>query len=157
MSVATYAGLSQEVRDRDVGELQPLLADLIALSLQGKQLHWNVTGPLFSPVHTQLDKIVDDARVWSDDVAERMVAIDVPANGQATDVVKESSLAPLAGGSITDRQAISLIAGRVAAVTSRSRLSMDRLGELDLASQDLVIEIVRGLEKHLWMLRAQEQ
>ena len=157
MSVTTYAGLSQEVRDRVAGELQPLLADLITLSLQGKQAHWNVVCPLFSPVHTQLDKIVDDARVWSDDVAERMVAVGVPAAGQATDLVKGSSLEPITSGSVDDRQAISLIAERIAAVTSRARLSMDRLGELDLASQDLVIEIVRGLEKHLWMLRAQQQ
>jgi DNA-binding ferritin-like protein len=31
---------------------------------------------------------------------------------------------------------------------------MDRLGEIDLASQDVVIEVVRELEKQLWMLRA---
>jgi len=32
---------------------------------------------------------------------------------------------------------------------------MDRLGELDLASQDVLIEVVRELEKQLWMVRAQ--
>jgi DNA-binding ferritin-like protein len=32
---------------------------------------------------------------------------------------------------------------------------MKRLGELDLASQDVLIEVVRALEKQLWMIRAQ--
>jgi DNA-binding ferritin-like protein len=32
---------------------------------------------------------------------------------------------------------------------------MDRLGELDAASQDVVIEVVRALEEQLWMMRAQ--
>jgi hypothetical protein len=32
---------------------------------------------------------------------------------------------------------------------------MDRLGELDAASQDVVIEVVRALEEQLWMIRAQ--
>jgi DNA-binding ferritin-like protein len=32
---------------------------------------------------------------------------------------------------------------------------MDRLGELDLASQDVLIEVVRALEQQQWMLRAQ--
>jgi hypothetical protein len=32
---------------------------------------------------------------------------------------------------------------------------MDRLGELDLASQDVLIALVRALEEQLWMVRAQ--
>jgi DNA-binding ferritin-like protein len=30
---------------------------------------------------------------------------------------------------------------------------MDRLGDLDLASQDVLVEVIRVLEKRLWMLR----
>jgi DNA-binding ferritin-like protein len=32
---------------------------------------------------------------------------------------------------------------------------MDRLGELDAASQDVLVDVVRELEKQLWMLRSQ--
>ena len=35
------------------------------------------------------------------------------------------------------------------------RTRMDRLGELDVASQDVLIEVVRELEQQLWMIRAQ--
>ena len=31
------------------GRLQAVLVELVDLSLLGKQLHWNVVGPLFSP------------------------------------------------------------------------------------------------------------
>jgi DNA-binding ferritin-like protein len=31
---------------------------------------------------------------------------------------------------------------------------MERLGELDLVSQDVLIETIRELEKQQWMLRA---
>ena len=44
---------------------------------------------------------------------------------------------------------------RLADVTERIRSRMDRLGELDLASQDVLIEVVRALEQQLWMLRVQ--
>ncbi len=47
------------------------------------------------------------------------------------------------------------LVSRLAAVTERIRGRMDRLGELDLASQDVLIEVVRELEKQLWMLRVQ--
>jgi hypothetical protein len=32
---------------------------------------------------------------------------------------------------------------------------MDRTGDLDAASQDVLIEVVLKLEKQLWMVRAQ--
>ena len=155
MVVSTSTDLSYEVQTKVGTELQALLADLIDLSLQGKQAHWNVVGPLFQSVHVQLDSIVDDARVWADDVAERKVTIDLAANGQTGDVAMQSRLEPLPQGYIADREAVGLMERRVAGVASRARGAAERLGDLDLASQDLIIEIVRGLEKHQWMLRAQ--
>ena len=44
---------------------------------------------------------------------------------------------------------------RVAEVSERVRERMNRLGDADLASQDVLIEVVRELEKQQWMLRAQ--
>jgi hypothetical protein len=32
---------------------------------------------------------------------------------------------------------------------------MDRLGDLDLPSQDVLIEVMRTLEQQLWMVRVQ--
>ena len=155
MMVSTPTGLSCEAQTQVAAELQVLLADLIDLSLQGKQAHWNVVGPLFQSVHAQLDNIVGDARMWADDVAERIVAIDLAAEGQPCDVAVQSLLEPLPQGYIADREAVALMETRVAGVASRARQAAERLGDLDLASQDLIIEIVRGLEKHQWMLRAQ--
>jgi DNA-binding ferritin-like protein len=40
-------------------------------------------------------------------------------------------------------------------MAERARERMDPLGDLDAASQDVVIEVVRALEKQLWMIRAQ--
>ena len=152
---STSIDLSSEAQTKVAAELQVLLADLIDLSLQGKQAHWNVVGPLFQSVHVQLDNIVDDARMWADDVAERQVTIDTAAGGQASEVAMQSRLEPLPQGYIADREAVALMERRVAGVASHARQAAERLGNLDLASQDLIIEIVRGLEKHQWMLRAQ--
>ena len=44
---------------------------------------------------------------------------------------------------------------RLADVSERIRGQMDRLGDVDLASQDVLIEVVRELEKQQWMLRVQ--
>ena len=68
----------------DVGNhLQAMLVELIDLALVGKQLHWNVTGPLFRPLHEQLDELVDSWRELSDVVAERAVALGYAPDGQS--------------------------------------------------------------------------
>ena len=40
-------------------------------------------------------------------------------------------------------------------MADRARERMDRLGEIDAASQDVIIEVVRALEQQLWMVRVQ--
>lgn len=135
--------------------LESGLVDLIDLTLQGKQLHWNITGPTFLPVHRQLDEVVDDARIWADDIAERIVTIGGVASGQADYVARETSLPPAPPGTIGGEQAVAMMTERLAVVAAKLREAIGRLGDLDLASQDLIIEIVRGLEKHSWMFRVQ--
>jgi DNA-binding ferritin-like protein len=44
---------------------------------------------------------------------------------------------------------------RLAEVDERVRGRCERLGELDLPSQDVLIEVARALEKQLWMMRSQ--
>ena len=43
--------LDDAVKEAVRNRLQPLLVDLLELSLTGKQLHWNVLGPNFKPLH----------------------------------------------------------------------------------------------------------
>ena len=47
----------------------------------GKQLHWNITGEGFRSLHLYLDDVVDIAREASDEIAERMRALQVVPNG----------------------------------------------------------------------------
>jgi DNA-binding ferritin-like protein len=57
---------------REVGNiLQATLVGPIDLALVGKQLHWSVVGPLFRPLHLQLDELVESWREHADAVAER--------------------------------------------------------------------------------------
>src|SRR5919201_1059509 len=116
-ATSTYLPTLEVPHEREgVGhELQATLHELIDLSLIGKQLHWAVVGPLFRPLHLQLDELVVSWHELSDTVSERSVA----------------------------------------EVSDRVRNRMNRLGDADLASQDVLIEVVRELEKQQWMLRAQ--
>jgi starvation-inducible DNA-binding protein len=147
--------LGAHVRDEVGGELQAALVELVDLSLIGKQLHWTVIGPQFRPLHLQLDELVDSWRELGDTVAERAVALGFIPDGQANAVTAGSELAPIDRKAIEDHIVIFELTSRLADISERMRTRMDRLGELDLASQDVLIEVVRALEEQQWMLRAQ--
>jgi starvation-inducible DNA-binding protein len=140
----------------EVGHLLQLtLVELIALSLIGKQLHWNITGHGFRDLHLQLDELVDEWRELSDTVAERAVAIGYPADGRAPAVVEQSELQPVDAGPTAVKTAIREVVERLAEIDERVRGRAERAGEIDLASQDVLIEVTRALEKQLWMLRSE--
>jgi starvation-inducible DNA-binding protein len=156
-SVATEAHLPavDHHRREEVGrELQATLVELVDLSLIGKQLHWNIFGRPFKPLHEHLDELVDSWRELSDTVAERAVALGFSPDGQAAAVIDGSEISAVDSGLLDTDTALRELVPRVADVAERSRMRMDRLGELDLASQDVLIEVQRELEKQLWMLRS---
>lgn len=158
-SVATSSHLPalMEPHEREaVGrELEATLHDLVSLSLIGKQLHWAVVGQLFRPLHQQLDELVDSWRDLSDVVAERAVALGYVPDGQAQAVAAGAEIGPVARTSIEDHTVVWELTDRIANVTELARTRMDRLGEIDIASQDVLTDVVRKLEEHQWMLRAQ--
>jgi starvation-inducible DNA-binding protein len=151
---AHLPALAHHAREETGRELQATLVELVDLSLIGKQLHWNICGRPFKPLHEHLDELVDSWRDLSDTVAERAVALGIAPDGQAATVTAMSGIAAVAQGSFDTDTALRELAERVADVTERIRERMDRLGAIDLASQDVLIEVVRELEKQLWMLRA---
>jgi starvation-inducible DNA-binding protein len=153
----TYLPALSEPHERDgvAGGLQAVLVDLVDLSLIGKQLHWAVSGPQFRPLHLHLDELVDSWRELADTVAERAVALGFVPDGQARTVADSSELEPVAHGALVDHVVVRELTRRIADVSERVREQMNRLGEADLASQDVLIEVVRELEKQQWMLRVQ--
>src|SRR3989442_14986343 len=86
--------------------LQSTLADLIDLSLIGKQAHWNVVGPHFRSVHLHLDELVGMARRFVDEVAERANAIGISPNGTARTVVETSGLPSFPSNWVSDEDTL---------------------------------------------------
>ena len=156
-SIATEAhlpALDHHHREEAGRELQASLVELVDLSLLGKQLHWNIFGRPFKPLHEHLDELVDSWRELSDTVAERAVALGYSPDGQSGAVSRGSEITPVDAAALDTDTATRQLVERLADVTERIRARMDRLGEIDLASQDVLVEVVRELEKQLWMLRS---
>jgi starvation-inducible DNA-binding protein len=148
--------LKKDTAQKSAAELQAVLVDLVDLSLQGKQAHWNVVGPHFRTLHLELDEVVEDVRKWADEVAERLRALGFAADGRAGYIAKHSTLESLPEGIINDKEVLRCFSDQLATAAARGRAAIDRLAGADMVTEDILIEAVQGLEKHLWMFRSQQ-
>ncbi|MEV0647191.1 DNA starvation/stationary phase protection protein [Phytomonospora sp. NPDC050363] len=146
--------LSDEARKVTGEALQGALVDLVDLSLVGKQAHWNVYGRNFRSLHLQLDEIVDAARLASDTVAERAVAIGIAPDARASSIASATVLA-VDSGQLTDKKVIEFFIDAYGKVIGRMRERIDATADPDPVTQDILIGITQLLEKQYWMWQAE--
>lgn len=151
------SSLSEENRRVTGAALQEALIDLIDLSLVAKQAHWNVTGPSFRSVHLQLDEVVALARTHADEMAERAVAIGVNPDGRARTVAESTHLRQLEAGYLQDDKVIAAITDVLAEMIKRFRARIDATDDADPVTQDLLIDVTKGLEEQHWMFEVQRR
>jgi starvation-inducible DNA-binding protein len=71
-------------------------------------------------------------------------------------VAKESPLADIPTGPVDGATVVELVVRALDTVAARVRPRVADLGALDLVYQDLLIEVLAGLEKQRWMFSAQQ-
>lgn len=137
--------------------LQALHVDLINLHLHGKQLHWNVVGKNFRDLHLQLDEIVDAARGFSDEIAERMRALYITPDGRADTVAATSSLPPLPTGETDTAETVDLTVAALHATAGTARRIHDAVDAEDSTTADILHSIIESLERFAWMVSAENR
>ncbi|MFC7943100.1 Dps family protein [Microbacterium oxydans] len=137
--------------------LQAVLVDLLDLAIQGKQAHWNVVGRNFRDTHRQLDEIIDDARTFSDTIAERMRALHAVPDGRSATIAKTSSLPEFPEGEVSTTETIDLVTERLEAAVATARDVHDAVDEEDPTSADLLHAIIERLEQFAWMVSAENR
>ncbi|WP_410637262.1 Dps family protein [Amycolatopsis sp. lyj-346] len=148
--------LSEADKEITGNALQATLVDLVDLSLIAKQAHWNVVGSNFRSAHLQLDELVNTARQYVDEVAERANAIGISPNGKAKTVVESSGLPDYPDNWQSVEATVAAIVDILSALIERLRQRIDETDKSDLVTQDLLIEITRALEEAHWMWQAQQ-
>jgi starvation-inducible DNA-binding protein len=134
--------------------LSPVVIDLTALVVNGKQAHWHVRGANFVGVHELLDTIVEHAQDWADSAAERIVALGLPVDARLATVAAKTTTGELTAGFQQSGTTIAEFVAQIDAALTSVKTAVDELDAIDLTSQDIAIEIARGLEKDRWFLVA---
>jgi starvation-inducible DNA-binding protein len=105
-------------------------------------------------VHELLDVIVDHAHDYADTAAERVVALGLPIDARIQTVGASATTPKMSTGFQQSDTVISEVIAAIDATLVSVRTAVTELAELDPVSQDVVIEIARGLEKDRWFLFA---
>ena len=133
--------------------LQSCVTATIDVALSFKHLHWNIRGPRFKSIHEFLDIVIDHARLATDGIAERLVTIGMPAEGQRG-MLPDSPVSLVDSGFIRDEQVIEAAVNILDETVVVLRDAQSKLADIDAVSEDLVIGVLSNLEKDLWMLRS---
>jgi starvation-inducible DNA-binding protein len=151
--------IPQSVSNPDVAAgvaqfLSPIVVEMTALVVNGKQAHWHVRDQNFIGVHELLDTIVAHAQEWADLAAERIIALGLPVDGRLETVAAKTTTKQLTAGFQQSNQTIAEVIGQIDAALVVINTAVTELDELDQTSQDVAVEIARGLDKDRWFLFA---
>lgn len=147
-------GISEEHRQQIAEGLSRLLADSYTLYLKTHNFHWNVTGPMFSTLHTLFEQHYTELATAVDEIAERIRALGVPAPGSYRQFGELSSIPEETGVPSAEEMIRQLVQGQEAVVkTARSIFPIVESAR-DEPSADLLTQRMQIHEKNAWMLRS---
>ncbi len=134
--------------------LSRLLADSYTLYLKTHNFHWNVTGPMFTTLHTLFETQYTELALAVDEIAERIRALGAPAPGSYTEFGALAAVKEAAGGEPATEMIRILVADQEAVAQAGRRVveAADAAG--DQASADLGVRRIDVHEKNAWMLRS---
>ena len=137
-----------------VKELSALLADSYTLYLKTHNYHWNVTGPMFTTLHTLFEQQYNDLALAVDEIAERIRTLGAPAPGSYTAFQKLATISEETGSPSATKMIENLVADQ-ATVTDAARAVIEVAEAAgDSASADLATRRLDVHEKNAWMLRS---
>jgi starvation-inducible DNA-binding protein len=154
----TAPGLSSNEGAAAATLLQERLGVLTDLQLTLKHVHWNVVGPNFIAVHKMLDPQVKAVRKMVDETAERIATLGLSPNGTLGALAQERDPHddyPLGrADTLSHLEALDHVYDRV---ISQHRQVMGKLEDIDLVSQDMIIQQLGELEQFQWFVRAHRE
>ena len=147
-------GISEDHRQRIAEGLSRLLADSYTLYLKTHNFHWNVTGPMFTTLHTLFEQHYTELSTAVDEIAERIRALGVAAPGSYRQFSELSSISEETGVPGAEEMIRQLVRGQEAVVkTARSIFPVVESAN-DEPSADLLTQRMQIHEKNAWMLRS---
>lgn len=134
--------------------LSVLLADSYTLYLKTHNFHWNVTGPMFTTLHTLFMTQYTELALAVDEIAERIRSLGSFAPGSYSEFTKLADVQEASGRPTATEMIAQLVADQRTVAESAQRVIDAAETAGDAASADLATRRMDVHEKHAWMLRS---
>jgi starvation-inducible DNA-binding protein len=146
--------MTKEPNQAVVQALSSLLASSYTLYLKTHNYHWNVTGPMFTTLHTLFETQYTDLATAVDEIAERIRALGAFAPGSYSAFAKLSAVKEETGRPEAKEMIRVLVSDQEAVRSSARRVIEAAEAANDQASVDLGTRRLAVHEKNAWMLRS---
>lgn len=147
-------GISAASRAEIAEGLSRLLADSYTLYLKTHNYHWNVTGPLFSTLHTMFETQYTELATAVDQIAERIRALGHAAPGSYAAFAGLTSIEEARGEPTAEEMIRELVTGQETVVKTAREVFPVADAAHDEPTADLLTQRMQLHEKNAWMLRS---
>ena len=138
-------------------DLQATVVELLELFHEAKQSHWNIRGPLYLPLHEQLQENADAYRKYADLLAERVLQVGNPIDGRVSVIAATANLGEYPSGYLSDKQVLILMTERITTVAKRVRQRIEHLSKIDEVTSNKLQDLSYELDKQVWQFRVHMQ
>lgn len=137
-----------------VQPLSSLLANSYLLYVKTHNFHWNVTGPMFSTLHTLFETQYTELALAVDEIAERIRALGSYAPGSLSAFNELASITEAKGVPEATQMIRDLVGGQEIIVEQARKVIESAEAAGDQASADLATRRIDIHQKNAWMLRS---
>jgi len=134
--------------------LSHLLADTYTLYTKTHGYHWNVTGPMFTTLHTLFETQYTELALAVDEIAERIRSVGEYAPGSYSQFTKLASVKEAKGVPSAEDMVRELTADQQSVTRAAQKVIAAAQAAGDDASGDLGVRRIEVHEKNAWMLRS---
>jgi starvation-inducible DNA-binding protein len=153
----SYPMKGDQERGTSVKALQQLTVDLLALHNMYKEAHWNLTGPLFLPLHEYYQQQADFYLQQADLFAERVLQLGESVDGRFSTIARTTKLAEMPEGYLTDDHSLKLLLDRVSVFQEEIYELIREAESSDPPTSNKLQDLAYSVDKNLWQLRAHVQ
>ena len=153
----SYPLKGDQERSKSVKALQQLTVDLLALHNIYKEAHWDLTGPLYVPLHEYFQQQADFHLQQADLFAERVLHLGAYVDGRFSTIARTTKLAELPDGYLTDDHALKLLLDRVTVLQKEIYEMIGETEQSDPPTANKLQDLAYSVDKNLWQLRAHIQ
>ncbi len=149
----SYPLASDRDREKNAKLLQQLVVDLLATFNNYKELHWNLSGLLYLPLHEFYQEQADYYRKQADAFAERVLSLGYSIDGRYATTARTTKIMELPSGYITDNESLKLQVDRIAILQKEIYVAIRETNESDPPTSNKLQDLAYAVDHTLWQLR----